>query len=111
MAYGWYHRRTLQSTHDRQKLQHAAHDRERLIAEAKDAWKRKQEAANDTSGALFVLHVRFILALSFDTLIGRHISCLLFLPIHANFYSFLVVSDPEDPRFDLEKLIAKWEKS
>ena len=24
-------------------------------------------------------------------------------------FSFPVVTDPEDPRFDLEKLIAKWE--
>ncbi|KAF8899259.1 ATP synthase E chain-domain-containing protein [Infundibulicybe gibba] len=71
VVYGWYHLRTLQGAHNQHKLEHAAHDRERLIAEAKDAWKKQQEAAKDTS----------------------------------------VVSDPEDPRFDLEKLLAKWDKA
>ncbi|EAU92348.2 hypothetical protein CC1G_00567 [Coprinopsis cinerea okayama7 len=71
VVYGWYHRRTLQSEADKQKLEHAAQHQEKLIAEAKAAWKRKQEAASDSD----------------------------------------VVTDPEDPRFDLEKLIAKWEKS
>ncbi|KAL9716614.1 F1F0 ATP synthase subunit e, mitochondrial [Leucoagaricus gongylophorus] len=68
ILYGWYHRRTLQAEYEKHQIEHAIHNRERLIAEAKDAWKRKQD---DTT----------------------------------------VVSDPEDPRFDLEKLIAKWEKS
>ncbi|PPQ64347.1 hypothetical protein CVT26_002230 [Gymnopilus dilepis] len=71
IAYGWYHRRTLQATHDAHKREEAVHHREKLIAEAKDAWKRKQEALSDTN----------------------------------------LITDPEDPRFDLEKLIAKWEKS
>ncbi|KAE9400976.1 hypothetical protein BT96DRAFT_880758 [Gymnopus androsaceus JB14] len=66
--YGFYHRRTLQAAHDKQKVQHAAHDREHLIAEAKEAWKRQQASANSS-----------------------------------------VITDPEDPRFDLEKLVAKWE--
>ncbi|KDR85527.1 hypothetical protein GALMADRAFT_234451 [Galerina marginata CBS 339.88] len=71
IAYGWYHRRSLQASHDKHKLSEAAHHREKLIAEAKEAWKRKQSALSDTT----------------------------------------LVTDPEDPRFDLEKLIAKWEKS
>ncbi|KAF9056040.1 ATP synthase E chain-domain-containing protein [Panaeolus papilionaceus] len=71
VAYGWYHRRSLQAAHDQHKVEEAVHHREHLIAEAKDAWKRKQEVAKDTT----------------------------------------LVTDPEDPRFDLEKLIAKWEKS
>lgn len=78
------------------KTQHAEHERERLIAEAKEAWKKKQEtakaAATDSrecicssswQGALAVLTV----------------------------VAFAVITDPEDPRFDLEKLIAKWEKA
>ncbi|THV06506.1 hypothetical protein K435DRAFT_960481 [Dendrothele bispora CBS 962.96] len=69
--YGFYHRRTLQAAHDAHKLEQAAHHREHLIAEAKEAWKRKQEPS-----------------LKDD-----------------------VITDPEDPRFDLEKLIAKWEKA
>ncbi|KAI0286838.1 ATP synthase E chain-domain-containing protein [Russula aff. rugulosa BPL654] len=68
--YGIYHRRTLQNAHDADKAHHAKHERETLIAQAKEAWKQKQ--AGDKDG---------------------------------------VISDPEDPRFDLEKLIAKWEAS
>ncbi|KIK02125.1 hypothetical protein K443DRAFT_677898 [Laccaria amethystina LaAM-08-1] len=72
VAYGWYHRRTLQTAHDQHKLEHAVHHREQLVAEAKDAWKKKQQSSiKDTT----------------------------------------LVTDPEDPRFDLEKLIAHWEKS
>ncbi|KAI0652364.1 ATP synthase E chain-domain-containing protein [Trametes meyenii] len=66
--YGIAHRRSLQKAHDADVKQHAIHEREHLIAEAKDAWKKKQES---NKGG--------------------------------------VVTDPEDPRFDLEKLIAKWE--
>ncbi|KAH9486442.1 ATP synthase subunit e, mitochondrial [Psilocybe cubensis] len=70
IAYGWYHRRSLQASHDQHKLEAAAHSREKLIADAKEAWKRRNEAADSS-----------------------------------------LITDPEDPRFDLEKLIAKWEKS
>ncbi|KAJ3774374.1 ATP synthase E chain-domain-containing protein [Lentinula raphanica] len=70
--YGFYHRRTLQAAHNESKVQHAAHDREHLIAEAKEAWKNKQVAEKPSDD---------------------------------------VITDPEDPRFDLEKLIAKWEKA
>ncbi|KAG6874379.1 hypothetical protein C0995_015115 [Termitomyces sp. Mi166 len=66
-VYGFYHRRTLQERHDQQKLEHAIHDRKRLIAEAQEAWKRKNEAKSST--------------------------------------------DPEDPRFDLEKLLLSFEKA
>ncbi|OBZ78646.1 hypothetical protein A0H81_01279 [Grifola frondosa] len=66
--YGITHRRSLQKAHDEDVQQHAIHEREHLIAEAKEAWKRKTQGAKDG-----------------------------------------VVTDPEDPRFDLEKLIAKWE--
>ncbi|TFK70444.1 hypothetical protein BDN72DRAFT_838969 [Pluteus cervinus] len=70
VVYGWYHRRTLQSEHDKHKLEHAVHDREVLVNQAKEAWKRNQEAGKGDS----------------------------------------IVTDPEDPRFDLEKLLAKYEK-
>jgi F-type H+-transporting ATP synthase subunit e len=50
VLYGWFHRRTLQGAHDKHKLQEAAHQREKLVAEAKGAWKRKQESAKDTTG-------------------------------------------------------------
>lgn len=71
VAFGWYHRRSLQAAHDTHKLKDATHQREKLITEAKQAWKRKQEASSDTT----------------------------------------LITDPEDPHFDLERLIAQWEKS
>ncbi|KIM88779.1 hypothetical protein PILCRDRAFT_813754 [Piloderma croceum F 1598] len=66
--YGIYHRRTLQKAYDQEKEHRAIHQRQDLIAEAKEAWRKKREGSKDD-----------------------------------------VVTDPEDPRFDLEKLIAKWE--
>ncbi|KAI0081171.1 hypothetical protein K474DRAFT_1657032 [Panus rudis PR-1116 ss-1] len=68
--YGIAHRRTLQKQHDEEKKHHAIQEREHLIHEAKEAWKRKQQSGSKDG----------------------------------------VVTDPEDPKFDLEKLIAKWEK-
>lgn len=56
IAYGWYHRRTLQAAHDNHKREEAVHQREKLIAEAKDAWKRKQEASSDTNRTYHVLY-------------------------------------------------------
>jgi hypothetical protein len=49
VAFGWYHRRSLQAAHDTHKLNDATHQRQKLIAEAKQAWKRKQEASRDTT--------------------------------------------------------------
>ncbi|EIM92393.1 uncharacterized protein STEHIDRAFT_127218 [Stereum hirsutum FP-91666 SS1] len=66
--YGVLHRRTLQKQHDEDKARHAIHEREHLIHQAKEAWKRKQEGSKDG-----------------------------------------IITDPEDPKFDLEKLLAKWE--
>jgi hypothetical protein len=40
--YGIAHRRTLQREADAAKLTHAAHDREHLVARAKEAWAAKQ---------------------------------------------------------------------
>ncbi|KAF9004511.1 hypothetical protein BDZ89DRAFT_1080468 [Hymenopellis radicata] len=71
IVYGWSHRRSLQAAHTAHKIEHAEHERERLIAEAKEAWKRKQASKGKDS----------------------------------------IVTDPEDPRFDLEKLFAHWEKA
>ncbi|KAF9469614.1 ATP synthase E chain-domain-containing protein [Collybia nuda] len=70
VVYGFYHRRTLQAEHDQQKLNHAVHRQQSLIAEAKDAWKRKNEASKDN-----------------------------------------VISDPDDPRFDLEKFLGQLDKA
>lgn len=86
--YGWLHRRTLQAAYDKHKLEEAAHHREKLVVEAKDAWKRKHEIANDTTSKFF-----YLLAFS-PYCLGQP-----------------VITDPDNPRFDLEKLISKLEKS
>ncbi|KAJ6623055.1 ATP synthase E chain-domain-containing protein [Mycena sp. CBHHK59/15] len=70
VVYGWYHRRTLQVAHDVHKIETATHQREHLIAQAKEAWIKKQQEPKKSDS---------------------------------------LVTDPEDPRFDLEKLIARWE--
>ncbi|KAF5332536.1 hypothetical protein D9611_005128 [Ephemerocybe angulata] len=67
ILYGWYHHRTLQATANQHKVEHAIHHREKLIQEAKAAWKRKNEALSS------------------------------------------IVTDPENPNFDLEKLLATWD--
>ncbi|KAF8633537.1 hypothetical protein AX15_001341 [Amanita polypyramis BW_CC] len=92
IAYGWYHRRTLQAAHDKYKIGHAVHEREQLIKEAKEAYKRKKEGPKD-SGGLFC--------------------ALLFMTglINVRFWAGVVITDPEDPRFDLEKLLVKYEKA
>ena len=41
--YGIAPRRSLQKAHDEEVKQHAIHEREHLIAQAKEAWKKKQE--------------------------------------------------------------------
>ena len=48
MFYGIYHRRTLQNARDADKAHHAKHEREALIAQAREAWKKKQ--AGDKGG-------------------------------------------------------------
>ena len=53
--YGIYHRRTLQKAHDQEKEHHAIHQRQNLIAEAKEAWKKKQEGEKDSGGKSLVL--------------------------------------------------------
>ncbi|OCH88749.1 hypothetical protein OBBRIDRAFT_794913 [Obba rivulosa] len=69
--YGIAHRRTLQKQHDEERLQHAIHERQRLVEQAKEEFRKKKEEGTTKSG---------------------------------------VVTDPEDPRFDLEKLVAVWER-
>ncbi|KAH8835099.1 ATP synthase E chain-domain-containing protein [Flagelloscypha sp. PMI_526] len=70
ILYGFYHNRTLHKTHEQQKLDHAVHDRENLIKEAKEAYLKSK-----------------IVKKSDD-----------------------LITDPENPKFDLEKVILSWEK-
>ncbi|KAG6841561.1 hypothetical protein C0991_009596 [Blastosporella zonata] len=70
VAYGFYHHRSLQAKHDQHKLEHAVHTRERLVVEAKEAWKRRNDAKNST-----------------------------------------LITDTEDSRFDLEKLLLSFDKA
>ncbi len=73
------------------------HDREVLVNQAKEAWKRKQDAGKGDSSTFWSLSQS---KLSMDVLAFDLPFDLL----------LLVVTDPEDPRFDLEKLLAKYEK-
>ncbi|KAF8604909.1 hypothetical protein BDV93DRAFT_522198 [Ceratobasidium sp. AG-I] len=66
--YGIAHRRTLQTRLDSQRAHEEELRHERLINEAKEAWRRKND------------------------------------PSYAN-----LITDPEDPKFDAEKLIARFE--
>ena len=62
-----------------------------MIAQAKEAWKKKQEGSKDG---------------------GEYACRIISLSCPRPLYSdpiCSVITDPEDPRFDLEKLIAKWE--
>ncbi|KAF8131648.1 ATP synthase E chain-domain-containing protein [Boletus edulis] len=86
--YGIYHHRSLQKAHDQEKEHHAIRRREQLIAQARDAWRQKKESAKSDG-------VPLPLPLCFFT--SDH-TCTT------------VITDPEDPRFDLEKLFARWEK-
>lgn len=94
--YGISHRRSLQKAHDADKEHHAIHEREHLVAQAKEAWKRKNEGSMD-GGEHCPLAARIVLLL---------LRCATLL---TTWQLGSVVTDPEDPRFDLEKLIAKWE--
>ena len=87
MFYGIWHRRTLQKAHDEEKVHHAKHERQDLVARAKEAWKKQQEASKGGSESRSTLPA----------------------PVCPRLTPTLVVTDPEDPRFDLEKLIASWE--
>lgn len=54
--YGITHRRTLQKDQDEEKKKHAIHEREHLIAQAKEAWKKKQEGPKDSGTSAFTTH-------------------------------------------------------
>lgn len=153
------HRRSLQKQHDEEKARHAVHERETLIAQAKEAWKRKQEGSKD-GGKPPILdssRVPFVRSPSChhreDCLDSACVCCSLRTPLLAYLWTVtsaitcihyshqesafvqrralshthtvyphltpsylililtfpIVVTDPEDPKFDLEKLLAKWE--
>ena len=87
MFYGIWHRRTLQKAHDKEKIHHAKHERQDLVARAKEAWKKQQQAPQG----------------------GSEFRPIPPTPEYPRLTPTQVVTDPEDPRFDLEKLIASWE--
>jgi F-type H+-transporting ATP synthase subunit e len=45
--YGIAHKRTLQKHKDEERKHHAVHERELLIQQAKEAWKKQQEGPKD----------------------------------------------------------------
>ena len=74
------------------KIEHATHSQEKLIEEAKAAWKRKQEVPSSNGEHPYIHSPPFLVA-EID----------LFAPT--------VITDPEHPQFDLEKLLASWDKA
>lgn len=50
ILYGFLHRRTLQSAYDEHKIELAVHSREKVIKEAKEAWKREKSAGLNDGG-------------------------------------------------------------
>jgi len=89
-------------------LKDATHQREKLIAEAKQAWKRKQEASSDTTREHHSIKCG---SLHFETWILAHATQFLMTLQSLLITYFPVITDPEDPHFDFERLITKWEKS
>jgi F-type H+-transporting ATP synthase subunit e len=110
VVYGILHRRTLQKEADAAKIDHAIHHREHLVSQAKEAWKQKQLAGKSDGG-------EYIHCLRPDVLGGWHLHSMprrstkpVLLGVHAVLTCLIVITDPEDPKFDIEKLVAKWEK-
>lgn len=64
--YGIAHRRSLQKAHDADVKSHAIHEREHLIAEAKEAWKKKQESPKGGGESLFLLITVLFLPVFWD---------------------------------------------
>ena len=52
--YGIAHRRTLQKEYDEERKKHAIHEREHLIAEAKEAWRKKQASSKKDESAYLI---------------------------------------------------------
>lgn len=70
--YGIAHRRSLQKAHDADVKSHAIHEREHLIAEAKEAWKKKQESPKGGGESLFLsITVEFLPVLGKPSAVHR----------------------------------------
>jgi len=92
IAYGIFHRRTLQAQKNKQGEHRAHHHRQQLIADAKKAWQQQQQSKKGGGMCIY----------SYGSLV-----CL------TSFYSFylLVITNPDDPAFDLEKFLTSLEMS
>ena len=58
ILYGIQHKRTLQRQKDEERKHHAVHERELLIHQAKEAWKKQQEGpkdAREVSSSIYTL--------------------------------------------------------
>jgi F-type H+-transporting ATP synthase subunit e len=83
------HRRTLQREVGAAKLPHDIHGREHLVGRAKEAWAANQvdEGSN-----------------------GRTYFLAIMAELSADECEDTVITNPDDPKFDIEKLVAKSEK-
>lgn len=104
--YGIVHRRTLSKQDILHKEQAAEKQRDSWIAQAKQAYKDKVE--KDSQSPLQRLtggKKNEGATTSHDTW-----SIAVKLMGVCSYPKSPVISDPEDPKFDLEKLVASWEK-
>lgn len=87
ILYGIVHRRTLTA---QERDSHARHSRTELLERARQAWEDKNSpGASSCSSSL---------------------SAYVSPGSEAQIYSVAVITDPDDPKFDLEALVAAYEK-
>jgi F-type H+-transporting ATP synthase subunit e len=91
ILYGIVHRRTLTAREQANHEKDEDHRRRKLLKRAREAWKEKTSPSTGTRVT---------------------ISKLRFGPILTDIYvsSLIVITDPENPKFDLEALVAAYDK-
>ncbi|KAK9900877.1 hypothetical protein P389DRAFT_166382 [Cystobasidium minutum MCA 4210] len=88
IVYGFVHNRTLYKEAEDKKAKAAIKQRESWIEQAKKEYAQKQQSSTGST-------LRQLASSATGGLVGGD----------------SLITDPEDPKFDLEKLIQSWEKS
>lgn len=99
VLYGIVHRRTLTSQEKQKHELHEAHRREKLLEQAREAWKEKTSASMKSR----TLSRCGSLSRSFRT------TCCCYGILTSRLFA-IVITDPENPKFDLEALAAAYDK-
>lgn len=90
VLYGIVHRRTLTAQEHEKHLHEEQHKKERLLEQARQAWKDKSSPVTASRSS------------QFSTYAVVHSESQICIAT--------VVTDPDDPKFDLEALVAAYEK-